>query len=60
MIPNLTLLLTQKTKNLLPLSSIKFKNNIISWVALENSKNRFSRKESYWTVQTSEVFQKKL
>ena len=59
MIPNITLLLMQKTKKLLPVSSIKLKNKIISWVSLENSKKRFSKKESYWTVQTSESFSKK-
>ena len=59
MSPNLTLLLSQKTKKTVPISSIKLNNNLISWIANENSKKRFLKKENYWTIQASEMFSKK-
>lgn len=58
--PNLTLLLSHKTKKLIPISSIRVDKSLISWMAHENSKKRFSKKESYWTVQTSKNFSKKI
>ncbi len=59
MTPNLTVLLSQKTKQSVPISSIKLNNSLVSWISNENSKKRFTKKESYWTIQTSEIFSKK-
>ena len=58
--PNITLLVKQKSKKRIPISSIKFKNKIISWAANENSKKRFSVNENYWTIQTSDSYSKKI
>lgn len=60
MIPNITLLLNQKTKRKIPISSIKLNNNIISWISNENSKKRFKSKKINWTLQTSEEFSNKI
>ncbi len=60
MVPNLTLLVVQKTKKPIKISSLKLKNNIISWISHENSKKRFLNNNSFWTIQTSEVFSKKI
>ncbi len=60
MTPNLTLLVVQKRKKPMAISSIRLKNNIISWISHENSKKRFSNKNGFWTIQTSEVFSKKV
>ena len=58
--PNITLLIKQKTKKKIPISSFKLNNKIISWAANENSKKRFSSKEHYWTIQTSEYYSNKM
>ena len=60
MIPNITLLLIQKGKQKIPISSIRLNNRIISWISNENSKKRFLSKENYWTIQTSEGYSKKI
>ncbi len=60
MSPNITLLLKQQTNQKIPISSIKLRNKVISWVASENSKKRFFSKDNYWTVQTSEDYSKKI
>lgn len=60
MTPNITLLLKQKTRYKIPISSIKFNNKIIAWAANENSKKRFSSSENYWTIQTAENYSKKI
>ncbi len=58
--PNITLLLKQKTKSELPISSIKLNNKIIAWVANENSKKRFLSYKNCWTIQTTESYSKKI
>ncbi len=61
MSPNITLLLKQKNKIEIPISSIKLNNNkIISWIANENSKKRFSSTDKYWTIQTTDNYSKKI
>ncbi len=60
MIPNITLLLKQKIKYKIPISSIKFNNKIIAWASNENSKKRFSSTTNYWTIQTVENYSKKI
>ena len=44
MTPNLTVLLSQKTKQSVPISSIKLNNSLVSWISNENSKKRFTKK----------------
>ena len=58
--PNITLLLKQNFNQKIPISSIKIKNDIIAWAANENSKKRFSTKENYWTIQTTNSYSNKL
>ena len=60
MVPNLTLLVVQKTNKPMAISSIKSKNSLISWISLENSKKRFFNKNSFWTIHASETFSKKI
>ena len=60
MSPNITLLVKQKTKYQLPISSLKLNNKIVSWASNENSKERFLAKDNYWTIQTSEIYSKKI
>ena len=58
--PNITLLLEQKSKKEVPFSSLRLNNEIIAWIANENSKNRFSSSAIYWTIQSSIKFSKKI
>ena len=60
MSPNITLLIEQKTKHKVPISSIKLNNKKISWAANENSKKRFSSSNNYWTIQASNNYSKKI
>ena len=57
--PNITLLLKQKSNKKIPISSMKFKNKIISWAANENSKKRFISNNNYWTIQASQDYSNK-
>ena len=43
----------QENQKDLPISSIKFKDDILSWAANENSKKRFKSKTNLWTLQAS-------
>ena len=45
--PNLTLMLAIKQMKPLPISSIKFNDDILAWAAYENSKKRFKSKFIY-------------
>ena len=56
MIPNITLLLKQNTKDKFN-KRIKLNNKIIAWAANENSKKIFSDKNC-WTIQTTESYSK--
>ncbi len=49
--PNLTLMLAIKQMKPLPVSSIKFNDDILAWAAYENSKKRFKSKIHLWTIQ---------
>ena len=60
MTPNITLLLKQKSKLKIPISSVRLNNRIISRKIKENSKKRFLSKENHWTVQTSENYSTKI
>ena len=51
--PNITTMLAFKNQKTVPVSSIKFNDDILTWEALENSKNRFYSTNSLWTLQSS-------
>ena len=58
--PNITLLISINNNKIIPVSSIKIRDSIISWAANENSKSRFKAKKNYWTIQASYSFSKKI
>ena len=58
--PNITLMVIEKNKKKVPLSSLKLDNSIISWIANENSKKRFKYNQCLWTIQTDAKFSKKI
>ena len=60
MSPNITVLAAYKNYKKLPISSIKFNDQIIAWAAQENTKNRFESNQILWTVQCTEAFSKKI
>ncbi len=49
--PNITVMCAFKNSKNINISSIKFKDNVISWAANENSKKRFNSKLCLWTIQ---------
>ena len=51
--PNITTMLVFKNQKTVSVSSIKFKDDILTWAACENSKNRFNSSNSLWTLQSS-------
>ena len=51
--PNITTMLAFKNQKAVPVSSIKFNDDILTWAAYENSKNRFNSSNSLWTLQSS-------
>ena len=51
--PNITVMLAFKNQKTVPISSIKFNDDILTWAAFENSKNRFKSSNSLWTLQSS-------
>ena len=51
--PNITTMLAFKNQKTVPVSSIKFNDDILTWAAFENSKNRFKSSNSLWTLQSS-------
>ena len=57
--PNITVMIALKNKKELPLSSIKFDNNMLAWAANENSKKRFKSNLNLWTLQASLKWSKK-
>jgi len=60
MSPNITVMVAYKNNKKLPINSIKFNDKIISWVAQENSKDRFRSNKILWTIQCTEDFSKKI
>ena len=58
--PNITVMIALKNQESLPISSIKFNDDILAWAANENSKNRFKSNISLWTLQEHLCGQKKL
>lgn len=59
MLPNVTVMLAFKNTKKLPISSIKFDDEILSWAANENSKKRFKSNFNLWTLQASLNWSKK-
>ena len=57
--PNITVMVAFKNQKDLPISSIKFKDDILAWAANENSKKRFKSKTNLWTLQASLKWSKK-
>ena len=57
--PNITVMIALKNQKNLPISSIKFNDDILSWAANENSKKRFKSKINLWTLQASLNWSKK-
>ena len=57
--PNITTMLAFKNQKTIPISSLKFNDNILAWAANENSKNRFKTSISLWTLQSSKNWAKK-
>ena len=57
--PNITTMLAFKNQKTVPVSSIKFNDDILTWAAHENSKSRFNSSNSLWTLQSSVVWAKK-
>ena len=49
--PNITVMCAFKSPKKINISSIKFKDSIISWASNENSKKRFNSNLSLWTIQ---------
>ena len=57
--PNITVMVALTNKKELPLSSIKFDDNMLAWAANENSKKRFKSNLNLWTLQASLTWSKK-
>jgi predicted NAD/FAD-dependent oxidoreductase len=57
--PNITVMLALKNQKTLPISSIKFNDDILAWAANENSKKRFKSKINLWTLQATLKWSKK-
>ena len=57
--PNITTMLVFKNQKTVPISSIKFNDDILTWAAYENSKNRFYSSNSLWTLQSSNGWARK-
>ena len=57
--PNITTMIAIKNQNQIPISSIRFNNEIVAWAANENSKKRFKSSFNLWTIQSSTNWAKK-
>ena len=57
--PNITVMLALKNQKTLPISSIKFNDDILAWAANENSKKRFKSNINLWTLQATLKWSKK-
>jgi len=57
--PNITVMLALKNQKTLPISSIKFSDDILAWAANENSKKRFKSNINLWTLQATLKWSKK-
>ena len=57
--PNITVMLALRDQKTLPISSIKFNDDILAWAANENSKKRFKSNTNLWTLQATLKWSKK-
>jgi renalase len=57
--PVITLMLAVKSEKIIPISSIKFNDSVISFAINENSKKRFNSKLNLWTLHSSIQWAKK-
>ena len=57
--PNITVMIAFKNQKNLPISSIKFNDDILAWAANENSKKRFKSNINLWTIQATLKWSKK-
>ncbi len=57
--PNITVMIAVKNQKTLPISSIKFNDDILAWAANENSKKRFKSNINLWTLQATLKWSKK-
>ena len=57
--PNITVMVAFKNQKILPISSIKFNDDILAWAANENSKKRFKSSINLWTLQATLNWSKK-
>ena len=57
--PNITVMIAMKNQKTLPISSIKFDDDILAWAANENSKKRFKSNINLWTLQATLKWSKK-
>ena len=57
--PNITVMVALKNQKNLPISSIKFNDDILAWAANENSKRRFKSNINLWTLQATLKWSKK-
>ena len=57
--PNITVMIAFKNQKNLPISSIKFNDDILAWAANENSKKRFKSNKNLWTLQATLKWSKK-
>ena len=57
--PNITVMLALKNQKSIPISSIKFNDDVLAWAANENSKKRFKSNVNLWTLQGTLKWSKK-
>jgi predicted NAD/FAD-dependent oxidoreductase len=57
--PNITVMIALKNQKNLPISSIKFNDDILAWASNENSKKRFKSSINLWTLQATLKWSKK-
>ena len=57
--PNITVMLALRNQKTVPISSIKFNDDILAWAANENSKKRFRSNINLWTLQATLKWSKK-
>ena len=57
--PNITVMVAFKNQKNLPISSIKFNDDMLAWAANENSKKRFKSNTNLWTLQATLNWSKK-
>jgi renalase len=56
--PNITIMAAYKNYKQIPVSTIKFNDEVIAWASQENTKNRFKSSQVLWTIQCTEKFSK--